>query len=324
MSINRIKQAVLTALVLGLSTNAAAQTVAAVPVLKHLAAERSVGATQAMMLGAALAGKRIVAVGDHGIVLLSDDAGKSYRQAQSVPVRVVLTGVSFADAKRGWAVGHWGTVIHTEDGGETWKLQRSDTAIDQPLFSVYFKNSDEGWAVGLWSLLLATRDGGKTWIAQQLPPPPGRTKADRNLYRIFANAAGKLFVAAEQGTVLRSDDNGASWINLGTGYKGTFWTGIALADGSIVVGGLRGTIYRSSDEGQSWQEAQSGMKNSITDFAESDGKLLAVGLDGTFLESTDRGASFKSSQRDDRLPLTAILAVAGGKPALFSKRGPVH
>lgn len=68
-------------------------------------------AAQAMLLGAAWAQKRVVAVGDHGIVLLSDDHGRSYRQARAVPVSSSLTGVSFADARHGWAVGHWGRLL---------------------------------------------------------------------------------------------------------------------------------------------------------------------------------------------------------------------
>ncbi|BEV16160.1 hypothetical protein HBDW_29480 [Herbaspirillum sp. DW155] len=50
-----------------------------------------------MMLGAARAGSRIVAVGAHGYVILSDDGGASYRQAEQVPVDVTLTSVSFVD-----------------------------------------------------------------------------------------------------------------------------------------------------------------------------------------------------------------------------------
>lgn len=305
-------------------TNGAAPAIEAPATLTLQAAQMSSGATQAMMLSAARAGKRIVAVGDHGIVLLSDDNGASFRQSRTVPVRSTLNAVTFADDKTGWAVGHWGVVLKTSDGGESWQVQRSDTAIDQPLFSVHFKDRNEGWATGLWSSMLATKDGGKTWTAIKLPAPPGGGKADRNLLKIFANNKGTLFVAAEQGTVLRSDDNGANWTYLNTGYKGTFWTGTALEDGTLLVGGLRGTMYRSADGGNSWQALSTSVKNSVTDFAEAGGKVFAVGLDGVFLESSDSGATFKVTQREDRLPLTAIVMSERGIPVIFSKRGVVE
>ena len=129
-----------------------------------------------MILSSARAGKRIIAVGNHGIVLLSDTDGADFRQAKSVPVRSTLTAVSFVDEKTGWAVGQWGVVLRTDDAGENWTVQRHDTSVDQPLFSVWFRDRQRGYAVGLWSLLIATVDGGKTWTQIKLPPPPGRKK----------------------------------------------------------------------------------------------------------------------------------------------------
>ncbi len=291
--------------------------------LKLQPAEITSAAPKAMMLSVARAGKRMVAVGDHGIVLLSDDEGGTFRQAKSVPARSTLTAVCFVDAKTGWAVGHWGVVLRTDDGGESWKVQRSDPSVDQPLFSVHFRDKDQGWGVGLWSLMITTKDGGKTWNTLRPPAPPGGGKADRNLLKIFTNRLGTLFVAAEQGAVLRSYD-GENWSYVNTGYKGSFWTGIALSNGTLLVGGLRGTIYRSADGGSTWRESKTELKSSITDFGEAGGKVFAVGLDGVFYESADGGASFKATQRDDRLPFTAIAIASNGRPVKFSKQGIVE
>lgn len=289
--------------------------------LKMQAAEVSSGALNASILAAARAGRRIVAAGDHGVVLLSDDDGAHFSQAKSVPVRSTLTGLSFADDKNGWAVGQWGVVLNTVDGGQNWKVQRADTTIDQPLFSVYFKNKDEGWAVGLWSLILTTKDGGKNWTPIKLPEPPGGGKVDRNLYKIFANSKGDLFITAEQGMVLRSVDGGANWTYLTTGYKGSFWSGMATTDGTLLVGGLRGSIYLSKDDGETWQAVASTNKSSITDFAQIGSKTFAVGLDGVMLESDDREQTFKANQREDRQALTAAIASNANKLIIFSKKG---
>lgn len=290
--------------------------------LKLQPAEITTAATKGMMLSSAKAGKRIVAVGDHGIVLLSDTDGADFRQAKSVPVRSTLTAVYFVDDKTGWAVGQWGVVLRTNDAGENWTVQRSDTTADRPLFSVYFKDKESGWAVGLWSLVLATKDGGKTWDPVRLPPPPGGKKADLNLQKIFANRMGTLFVVAEQGTVLWSYD-GEKWTYVSTGYKGTFWTGISLSNGTLLVGGLRGTIYRSSDNGRSWKESKTDLKSSLTDFAEAGGKVYSVGLDGVILESGNGGVSFQGTQGADRTPFTTLCVNSVGKLVKFSKQGVV-
>ncbi|SIO72095.1 Photosynthesis system II assembly factor YCF48 [Burkholderia sp. GAS332] len=279
--------------------------------------------THAMLLDAAHAGTRIVAVGEHGIVLLSDDDGRTYRQSAQVPASATLSSVYFADAQHGWAVGQWGVILATTDGGEHWTLQRSDTSIDQPLLSVYFKDPSHGWAVGIWSILLATNDGGRNWHTSKLQPPPGGGKADRNLYRIFADHSGTLFIAAEQGTVLRSRDDGASWEYRQAGNKGSLWTGAVATDGSIFVGGLLGHLYRSRDGGDTWMAIDSGSNGSITDLIANGDEIFGVGLDGFVIDGTTEATRFTSKQRKDRAALTALVMPrnAGHVPVLFSVDG---
>jgi len=277
--------------------------------------------THAMLLDVARAGARIVAVGEHGIVLLSDDGGGSYRQAKQVPASSTLTAVYFVDADHGWAVGQWGVILATADGGETWTLQRSDTSIDQPLFSVYFKDAHHGWAVGLWSLLLETEDGGHTWKVAKLPPPPGASKADRNLFHIFADRSGTLFIAAEQGLVLRSRDGGATWEYRQMGNKGSLWTGTASADGGIFVGGLLGHLYRSRDGGDTWAAIDSASTGSITDLIAAGDRVQGVGLDGFVISGTSTADRFTARQRPDRAALTGFIAARSGREILLSKDG---
>jgi len=277
--------------------------------------------THMMLLDAARAGKRIVAVGEHGIVLLSDDEGKTYRQARTVPVSATLSAVTFTDDKHGWAVGQWGTILATSDGGETWSKQRMDTAVDQPLFSVHFMNDRDGIAVGLWSMLLQTHDGGKTWTKTTLPKPPDGGKADRNLYHVFADAKGGLYISAEQGTVLKSTDGGTNWDYLATGGKGSLWSGVAMPDGRIVVGGLLGSLFQSSDGGATWQPLKTDTKSSITALTAFGNELIGVGLDGLVIKQKAGGASFEVKQREDRAMLTSSLTNAAGKTILFAREG---
>ena len=305
-----------------LSLAAVAQTADTAPnVLPIQPAHAWADPTHAMLLDVGHAGARIVAVGEHGIVLLSDDGGRSYRQARQVPASSTLTAVCFADARHGWAVGQFGVILATDDGGETWTLQRSDTSIDQPLFSVYFKDDRHGWAVGLWSLLLETEDGGRNWKASKLPTPPGGGKADRNLLHLFADRSGTLFIAAEQGLVLRSHDDGATWQYLKTGNRGSLWAGTATADGTLFVGGLLGHLYRSHDGGDNWEAVDSESTGSITDLVASGNRVLGVALDGYVLNGTSASTRFSARQRADRAALTALAVLNTGQAILLSKAG---
>lgn len=278
-------------------------------------------ATQATMLDAVWAGERVVAVGDHGVVLLSDDQGKHFRQASAVPVSSQLTGVSFVDAKRGWAVGHWGAILSTIDGGETWQIQRLSSTEDRPLFAVHFFNAQQGVAVGLWSLLLLTNDGGQTWTEQTLQAPSGAKKADLNLMGLFADSRGTLYATAEHGQLLLSEDRGGSWRYLDTGYEGTLWCGAVLADGSLLLGGQRGTLLHGSATVKGLSRIPTQSKGSITSIAVAGSRVMAVGLDGLVLQSGDGGHSFQEKQSVDGLSLTAALFNVEGGAVLFSRRG---
>ena len=291
--------------------------------VKPVPAMASAIATQAAMLGSTWAGTRAVAVGDRGVVLLSDDGGARWRQARSVPVSFTLTSVSFADAQHGWAVGHGGSVIVTRDGGETWRVQRVVTTEDRPLFSVHFFDAHSGVAVGLWSLVLVTSDGGETWQERPLQPMPGARKADLNLLGLFAGTDGVLFAAAERGQVLRSDDRGATWTYLSTGYSGSLWCGAVLADGALLVGGQRGTLLRSEDHGQTWKPLRLDTKSSVTGIAAAARGVTLVGLDGLLARSGD-GRDFTIEARPDGVAITSTLATprdGGGQALLFTRRG---
>ncbi|WP_144173116.1 YCF48-related protein [Pseudomonas sp. Kh13] len=289
--------------------------------LQAVPAVQASNATQATMLAAGRAGERVVAVGDHGVVLLSDDQGKQWRQARSVPLSTPLTGVAFVDAKRGWAVGHWGAILATTDGGESWQVQRLATEEDRPLFAVHFFNARQGVAVGLWSLVLTTADGGQTWAEQPVQAPPGAKRADLNLMGLFVDSRGTLYATAERGQVLHSADQGKNWRYLDTGYEGTLWSGAVLADGRLLLGGQRGTLLQGSADGKGFRRVATQSKGSVTCVAVAGSRVLAVGLDGLSVQSSDGGHSFQETQTADGLSLTAALFNAEGVPVLFSRRG---
>jgi photosystem II stability/assembly factor-like uncharacterized protein len=275
----------------------------------------------APLLAATHAGRRIVAVGDHGVVLLSDDDGRRFRQARAVPTQALLDTVFFSDARRGWAAGHDGVILHSEDGGETWTLQREDIEAERPLFSIHFLDAQRGFAVGLFGTAVRTDDGGRSW--QPFHPQAGNDE-DRHLYAVFGGD-GKLFIAAEAGLVYRSNDGGISWQPFQTSNAGSFWCGAYLGNGNVLVAGQSGHIFRSENDGAGWAEIPSTTRQSLTAIeARSDGAVLVAGLAGVTLTSRDGGRHFESSQRSDRAPLTAVVTSgADGHPVFFGSGGVV-
>jgi photosystem II stability/assembly factor-like uncharacterized protein len=115
-------------------------------------------------------GKRAVAVGEGGLVLLSrDTAGGRWGYADhKLPAELRAAwdfhGVHCVGDQI-WVVGRPGSVVlHSADKGETWHILKTDQPL--PLNGVFFANDQRGWAVGEFGSILSTRDGGKSWRVQ--------------------------------------------------------------------------------------------------------------------------------------------------------------
>jgi len=316
-------------------------------------------ATEALLLGVTRAGSRIVAVGEYGDIVLSDDDGRNWRQAKDVPTTVTLTAVHFADESRGWAVGHDTVILHTADGGQTWGKQWGGGESDNALLSVFFKDASHGWAVGAFNYTVETTDGGKTWVERKtlMPPPPAppegakpaapaedidptapkktvpgagpadpyaaATGDENHLNQMFAGPdASTLFIAAEAGAIYRSLDGGVTWQKVLTGYIGSFWGGLTAKDGSIYATGMRGNIWRSTDKGATWAKLDtSGADQSIASGVQlADGSFVFVGLGGQVLYSPD-GQKFTLTYRPDRRGLNAVIRDGQDKLLVFGEMG---
>ena len=129
-------------------------------------------AQHGVLLGLAHAGKTVVAVGNAGNVLLSDDDGLSWRLAKS-PTDELLTAVVFPTPEEGWAVGQDETVLHSTDAGRSWTQQNIKPAADQALFTIISLSPANAppthlFASGSYDLILETQDG-KSWAENKIP-----------------------------------------------------------------------------------------------------------------------------------------------------------
>lgn len=167
----------------------------------------SAKASKTLMLDVVHAGQRLVAVGDRGHIVYSDDQGKSWTQAK-VPTRQLLTAVFFVDDKHGWAVGHDAQILASDDGGSSWTKQFEDLTREAPLLDVWFKDASNGFAVGAYGALLETTDGGKHW------EDASDRLENEDQFHLNAIAAVKdagLFIVGEAGSMFRSADWGQTW-----------------------------------------------------------------------------------------------------------------
>ncbi|HLT04899.1 MAG TPA: YCF48-related protein [Pseudomonas sp.] len=281
-------------------------------------------AVQGLTLDIALAGKRLVTVGERGHILYSDDAGRNWIQAR-VPTRQLLTAVTFVDPQHGWAVGHDALILATQDGGATWTRQYEDRERESPLLDVWFRDRQYGLAVGAYGALLETRNGGRTWndVSARLD-----NEDELHLNGIAAVKPSGLVIVGETGALFRSADGGQSWERLESPYDGTLFGALGTArNDTLLIYGLRGNLYRSADFGESWREVTLRTGNGELAFGlnggtlQADGTLVLVGHGGSFLYSQDDGRSFTVYNRPDRQSLSSVADDGAGRLVLVGQGG---
>jgi len=116
-----------------------------------------------------------------------------------------LYSAATPDGQHVVAVGFFGAVYVSTDGGETWSQQ--DSGTQKSLYDVSMADPRRGWAVGQRGLILHTDDGGITWKPQE------NSKAEQgsHLFSVHAVDANTAWAVGEWGTRLFTDDGGITW-----------------------------------------------------------------------------------------------------------------
>jgi photosystem II stability/assembly factor-like uncharacterized protein len=309
---------------LGCAALSAPVLAAAAPASDAVYAIESAKAIKSLMLDVVHAGKRLVAVGDRGHILYSDDQGATWVQAK-VPTRALLTSVFFVDDKHGWAVGHDAQILASEDGGATWTKQFEDLKREAPLLDVWFKDANSGFAVGAYGALLETTDGGKHWedASDRLD-----NEDQFHLNGIASVKDAGLFIVGEQGSMFRSADWGQTWEKLEGPYQGSLFGVIGTAQANTLLAyGLRGNLYRSTDFGSTWEQVELKAARGALEFGLSgatlldDGSIVIVGNGGSVIRSNDNGETFSVFNRPDRISVSAVTAAGNGNLILAGQGG---
>jgi photosystem II stability/assembly factor-like uncharacterized protein len=274
-------------------------------------------AVSSLLLDGSNVDGHVVIVGERGHILLSDDEGDSWQQADIVPTRTTLTAVYFHDRNLGWAVGHDAVILRTTDGGITWKLVHSAPELQQPLLDVWFGDDQNGFAVGAYGYFLTTEDGGDSWNERRV-----KEEQDWHLNHISQSSTGRLFIAGEAGNLYRSDDRGKTWRNLPTPYVGSFYGTLPLDGDELLAYGLRGHVFRSKDAGESWLKVKSDTQALLINADRfPDKRVVIVGAGGTVLVGNSHAEDLRQLSQDSRRAITSVLTVGSNNLLLAGDGG---
>ena len=285
------------------------------------------------LLDIARAGQRLVAVGERGHILYSEDGGKQWVQAQ-VPTTAMLTRVFFIDEQTGWAVGHDGNVLTTSDGGVSWMLQR-DGVAEQAGINEQRAGRALREVESLRSQLATAPDDQRSQLEDALAEAEW---AVENAHEVMEQAVyapplmDVWFSSPEQGWAA-----GAYGVLLYTGNGGRNWADwshkvdnpeelhlngvVGDKRGKLYLASEWGAIFVSANGGESWEPVESGYDGSFFGLALSpkSGSVFAHGLLGTVYRSNDQGGTWEAQQSG----VTASLfgAEASGDTLIFVGQG---
>ena len=245
----------------------------------------------AALLGIATAAQAAVSVGHSG-----------WFWGDPQPQGNTLRGIDFGGS-RGYAAGDFGTLLRTDDRGETW--EGLPTGITAPLADVRVIDANTV-VIGGACALRRSDDAGRTF--SRLPWTASDQNCPSPIAAFHFPSAAVGYLMTEDGSILRTDDGGTTFARK-TSVPGTrsaggsrtptdiFFTG---NDAGVVttVGGGDGKVFRTTDGGNSWTEVASAphpagsSPNGLNGLEFVGGTGYAVGQRKTLLQSKDSGATW--------------------------------
>lgn len=217
-----------------------------------------------------------------------------------------LLDVAVIDVDNAWAVGNWGTIWHTVDGGRHWRLEHDDATCR--LTSVHFVDGDHGWIAGssrhalthtTRGILLRTADGGKTWQQDQSALLPGIERLrffDSSHGWAVGNSSG-LFATS----LFVTDSGGRSWTPL-VASSATDWTAADFLDPQTgaLAGDHGAAAFIRQRAIEEHRQSSVGLRRLHAMKLESDIGWV-VGDGGLVMISADRGRNWQLPPADPQL-----------------------
>lgn len=184
----------------------------------------------------------------------------------------------FRDAQFGYAVGAYGMLYRTENGGASWELEAEH--IDNPdRYHYYALIADAAgnlFLSGEAGLLYRSTDQGFHW--ERLDPG-----YDGSLFGLVLAEDGAVLAFGLRGNVLRSEDTGNTWspVSVQDDPQQGLHGGTRLFDGTLVLVGAGGVVLHSRDDGRTFTPSLvkgAATLSAVTGRAAD--KLRIVGMEG--------------------------------------------
>ena len=289
--------------------------------------------TRTTLTAATALGSDVWAVGHAQVILHSADGGLSWERQHVDPYDpeefediangAPLLDVLFLDAHNGLAIGAYGLLLHTSDGGASWSRgsvsttaaadaeDRGDGDGDGGADGDTGQPADDAAAAG--------EDDSWTFSDEDLEL---EELSDPHLNAIARTGNGGLLIVAERGSAFRSRDQGRTWERLLIPYDGSMFGVLGFDGDRVLVFGLRGNVFESADLGSTWTAVDSGTEQSLQGGTVlADGGAALVGSNGVVLVRRSGEEPFVEHSIDGGGALADAVATGGSGLVVVGERG---
>ena len=263
--------------------------------------------TDLAIFSVAISGTRSIAVGQEGLILVRDGR-KPWRKIDPLTEQRLLR-VSLNKNGLAVAVGAFGTLLKSNDNGQSWSELKPDWATlyktdstsdfvaarDEPTLYVV-KVFDDGSILigGEYGQLNRSTDGGATWTPVFKAPTGSTGLIPPSLFGMHIRDDGVGYASGQDGMVVMTGDSGKSWTSLETQTQASLFDVDSTPDGHVFAVGMRSGLV-SSDAGKTWRPLKaldlnlnwySGLARSPSS---SGNLMIAVGHSGRVLQLVASG-----------------------------------
>ena len=274
-------------------------------------------------------GTRLIAVGAHGNIIWKE--GDDWQQAE-VDTSVLLTSIAFADEQNGWATGHHGVIIKSEDGGKSWKRQLDGFEL-MTLEEGYFENRIEKLNEQLESTDDEDVIGELEWQLEEAQFQVSNIEAAREegpskpFLDLYVKDSQTVLAIGAYGTFLKTEDGGESWqvISGRLENPGGYHLNTIFGRGDdLYIVGEAGLAFASYDGGENWETLDSPYRGSLFGgHLDAEGRVWVYGLRGNAFVSDDKGQNFTTVDTGTRVNLSAGTNTNKGTQLIVGHSGTI-
>ena len=205
---------------------------------------------------ASITGSKFIAIGDEGMLLLSNDDGLTWNMNQQATT-INFKAIHIFDSLHfiiGGSHQYYNSFIYkTNDGGLTW----SEVANfpNMALNDIHFPNDSIGYGVGAVNKLIKTTDGGNTWTDASTASLTG----DLQSVQFLNSDTGFVGKTTTNAAMFWTTNGGLTWSQV-FGYSGSACYTIKFVNDTMgYAGAYNSRIYKTVNGGLTW-----GMQTSFT------------------------------------------------------------